>query len=586
MSQTFEMTTGGRITRRVGLCSRLRRLTWRHGALAIIAAVVLYLTLVPLAMILYGTLTDGPPGTDANFTLQNYVRAYGSSDIFRAAFNSVSFAVLSGIISFVIGCYLAWVTERTNTPFKGVIYISVLVPFLVPGILTTISWVFLLSPNIGLINKVAESLFGLEKPPFNIYSFTGMVWTFGIDHITLPFLLMAAAFRAMDPTMEEAASISSMGPWRQFYQINLKIMFPSILATCLLLFVRGIETFEAPAVIGIPAGIPVFATEIFLALRRAPTDYNLAGTYSTAYLLITVIGVLLYLRVTRVAEKFATITGKAYRPRVIDLGTWRYGVLCLTMLVLFIGVFLPLAIVLWTSFMPFYAQPSWHMLSMATFANYAAVFELDEFYRAFWNNLVTGVSAATIAVLLSIAIAWIVIRTDIPGRKMLDIVAFTPIALPGVVLSLALLWLYLTVPLPIYGTLWILIIAFVTKFIPISLRVVHASMLQVHKELEEAAELSSSSWLRNLFCIVVPLILPGLLVGWLYILTLTFKVLSIPILLSHVGTEVLPVLIFSLYQSGGITELCAMGVILTIFIAVVAGLTRLISARFAIKAGE
>ena len=191
MSQTFETTTGRRITRRAGLRSRLRRLTWRHGALGLIALIVLYLTLVPLAMILYGTLTDGPPGTDANFTLQNYVRAYGSSDIFRAAFNSVSFAVLSGIISLVIGCYLAWVTERTNTPFKGVIYISVLVPFLVPGILTTISWVFLLSPNIGLINKVAQSLFGLESPPFNIYSFAGMVWTFGIDHITLPFLLMA-----------------------------------------------------------------------------------------------------------------------------------------------------------------------------------------------------------------------------------------------------------------------------------------------------------------------------------------------------------------------------------------------------------
>ena len=569
-----------------GVGQWLRRLTLRHLALLLIATVVVYLTLVPLAMILYGTLTDGPPGTDAQWTLQNYVRAYGSPHIYRAAFNSVAFAVMAGIISFVIGCYLAWVTERTNTPFKGLIYVSVLIPFLVPGILTTISWVFLLSPNIGLINKVAQALFGLEAPPFNIYTFAGMVWTFGIDHVTLPFLLMAAAFRAMDPTLEEAASLARLGALRRFYHINLKIMFPSILATCLLLFVRGIETFEAPAVIGMPAGIPVFATEIFLALRRAPTDYNLAGTYSTAYLLVTVVGVLLYLRVTRVAEKFATITGKAYRPRLIDLGAWRFGVCCITLLILFIGVFLPLGIVLWASFIPFYAQPSWHMLDMLTFANYTAVFELDEFYEAFWNNLITGAASATIAVMLSVGVAWIVIRTNIKGRKLLDIVAFTPIALPGVVLSLALLWLYLAMPIPIYGTLWILIIAFVTKFIPISLRIVHANMLHVHKELEEAAEISSASWGRNLFYIVLPLIIPGLLVGWLYIFTLAFKVLSIPILLSHIGTQVLPVLIFNLYQSGGITVLCALGVVLTVFITVVAGITKLISNRFAVKAGE
>jgi iron(III) transport system permease protein len=214
------------------------------------------------------------------------------------------------------------------------------------------------------------------------------------------------------------------------------------------------------------------------------------------------------------------------------------------------------------------------------------LFELDEFSEALINNIITGGAAATIAVLLSVGIAWIVIRTDIPGRKLLDIVAFSPIAFPGVVLSLALIWMYLILPVPVYGTLWILVIAFVTKFIPISLRVVHASMLQLHRELEEAAEMASTSWMRNFTCILLPLILPGLIVGWLYVLTLTFKVLSIPILLSHVGTGVLPVLIFSLFESGEFTQLCAMGIVLTVTIAAIAGLTRLLSRRFAIKTGE
>ena len=561
----------------------LRSVTWKHAPLIMLACVVIYLTLVPLIMILYGTLTDGPPGTNASFTLKNYAAAYGSVGLFRSALNSIAFAVVSGLISFFIGCFLAWVTERTNAPFKPIIYLLVLVPFVLPGILTTIAWIFLLSPTVGLVNQTLKSIFGVTEAPLNIYSFMGMAWAFGVDHITLPFLLMASAFRSMDPTLEEAASISGMGPLRSFYHVNLKIMFPSIVATLLLLFIRGLETFEAPAVIGIPAGIKVFATEIFLALRKAPTDYNLAGTFATAYLAVTVLGVMLYLHVTRGTERFAMITGKGYRPRTVDLGPWRYGVTIAALIILIIAVVLPLGIVVWTSLMPFYAPPSLKMASLATLDNYRRIFELDEFYRALSNTVITGSAAATIAVLLSIGIAWSVIRTNIPGRKILDVIAFTPIAMPGVVLSLALVWMYLTLPIPIYGTLWILIIAFVTKFIPISLRVMHVSLLQVHKELEEAAELCSASKLRNAFFVLFPLIMPGLLVGWLYVLTLTFKDLSIPVLLSHVGTDLLSVLIFGLFQSGELPRLCAMGVIMTTAIATFAFIARLISIRFSVK---
>lgn len=563
-----------------------QRVNWKNVTLLLIAGVIIYLTLIPLIMILYGTFTDGPPGTDAAFTLNNYVKAYGSPPLFYSAFNSVVFAAGSGLISFVVGGFLAWVTERTNTPLKPLIYLLAIFPFVVPGILITVSWVFLLSPSIGLINQFLTGTFGFSEPVFDIYTFSGMIWAFGIDHITLPFLLLAAAFRSMDPTMEEAALVSGMGTFRCLYHVNMKIMFPSILATWLLLFIRGIETFEAPAVIGIPAGIKVFATDIFLALRDTPTDYNLAGTYATAYLAVTVIGVLFYLHVTRIAERFATITGKGYRPHTIDLRGWRFLTLALAMILLFIAVVMPIGVIVWTSLLPYYAGPSMKMLSLLTLDNYRWVLDLDEFYRALNNNLITGMTAATLAVLLSVGVAWIVVRTDIYGRKMLDVLAFTPIALPGVVMSLALVWMYLTLPIPIYGTLWILVIAYVTKFIPISLRIVHASILQVHKELEEAAELSSASWIRNTFFILLPLIMPGLLVGWLYVLTLTFKVLSIPVLLSHVGTEVLPVFIYGLYEAGEYAELSAAGVLMIIGICLIAAITKLISARFSIKTGD
>ena len=571
---------GAQIIRLIAL---LGQLNGRHVALILLAMVVIFLTLIPLLMILYGTVTNGPPGTAASFTFNNYITAYGRIDLLRSAFNSVAFAICSGLISLIIGGYLAWVTERTNAPFKPIIYLLVLVPFALPGVLTTIAWVFLLSPNAGVLNQLFKSLFGLAQSPFNIYSFSGMVWAFGVDHITLPFLLMAAAFRSLDPTLEEAATVSGMSALRTFYQIDLKMMLPSIVATMLLLFIRGLETFEAPAIIGIPAGIKVFATEIFLSLRQPPTNYNLAATFAIAYLVVTIVGVLLYLRVTRSAEKFAVITGKAYRPRMVDLGFWRFCVTALALCILTIAVLLPLAIVIWASLVPFYTAPSIKMLSLMTLDNYRAVFDLDEFTEALTNTLLTGVAAATIAVILALGVAWIVIRTNLPGRKLLDILSFTPIALPGVVLSLALLWMYLTLPIPIYGTLTILIIAFVTKFIPISLRVMHASLLRVHKELEEAAELCCTSSLRNAVFILFPLILPGVLVAWLYVLTLTFKDLSIPILLSHVGTTLLPVLIYGLFQSGELPRLCAMGVILTLLIAGVATAARYVAGRFAIK---
>lgn len=546
--------------------------------------VVVYLAFVPLLMILYGTLRDGPPGTVAAFTLRNYIRAYGRVEIFGLITNTVVFALGAALISFLLGTFLAWVTERTNTPFKGIIYALVIFPFVVPGVLTTVSWVLLLSPKIGLVNWLFVSLLGFSEPPFNVYSMWGMIWAFGADNITLPFFLMAASFRSMDPSLEEAASVSGMGRFSTFWHVNIKLMIPSILAIWLLLFVRGIETFEAPAVIGIPAEIKVFATQIFLALSiTSPPEYNLAATYATFYLLIAVLGVLLYLRTTSAAEKYTTISGKGYRPRTQDLGRWRYLALAISLMTLLITVMLPMLMVAWVSVLPYYAQPSRHLVSQLTLENYTLVFDSDIFYRALVNNALTGVSSATIAVLLSAGISWVVVRTNLWGKKLLDIVAFTPIAIPGVVMGLALIWMYLTLPIPVYGTLWILVIGYVTKFMPIALRACHASMLQVHPELEEASEISGSSWGRTFLRVVLPLILPGLWVGWFYVLTLTFKVLSLPVLLSHVGTEVFPRVIFDLYSSGRFGPLCALGTILIGILTVIAGVCRFVSGQFGVQ---
>ena len=283
----------------------------RNIILAVLLGIVVYLTLIPLVMILYGTFRDGPPGTAASFTLANYVRAYGDLTILKLAWNTMVFAIGAAIVAFVFGGFLAWVTERTDTPLKGVIYGLALFPFVIPGILTTIAWVLLLSPRIGWVNRFFIDQLGLSSAPFDLYSLAGMIWVFGIDNITLPFFLMAAAFRSMDPALEEAGRASGMSGFSTFWHVNLKLTLPTAFAVLLLLVVRGIETFEVPAVIGLPAEIKVYASEIFLALRLyQPPDYNLAGAYSTFYLVVASAGVALYLKATSASESYATITGK------------------------------------------------------------------------------------------------------------------------------------------------------------------------------------------------------------------------------------------------------------------------------------
>lgn len=559
------------------------RLDWRLLVLFGVSLVVIYLTLIPVLMVIYGSFQDGPPGTQSAFTLKNYVKAFNSPTLYRSVVNSLIFALGGGTVAFFIGCSLAWITERTNTPLKGLIYAAVFTEIMIPGILESISLVLLYSPKIGLVNVYLMRLFGLETAPFNIYSMGGMIWAFGTGSFTTPFLLMAAAFRSMDPALEEAAIISGTGLLRTIYQVTLRLILPAMLATWLLLFIRGIETFEEPAILGLPAGIAVLATEVYLTAREVPTDYNLAATFAMVYLVIALTGLTIYFRATRYSEKFAVITGKGFRPFVMDLGPWRYVTFALVLLVLTVVLFLPILVILYASFLPWYAPPSARMLSIMSLDNYRWLMSYDVILRAFKNNLIVGIGSATLAVFFTSVIAWIVVRTNIPGRKFLDALAFSPIAFPGIVFGLSLMWLYLTIPIPVYGTLWILLIAYVSKYMPICMRACSASLTQVHKELEDASQVSGASWWYTFSRVLVPLILPGLFVGWVYVLTLSFKVLSLPVLLGHAGTEVIPVLIFDLYEGGQYTRLNALGVVVVVLVTTISLITRRISRRFGLE---
>lgn len=542
---------------------RLRRLaSWQTVGVGLLLALLAWLILVPVFMIIWGSFRDVPPGTAGHFTLAKYVQAYTEPMLYRVLGNSLTFAVGATLVALCLGTFLAWVAERTNAPLRWMIYGLVLFPVVVPGILSATIWMLILNPRIGLVNLASKAWFGLEGPLINGFSMPAMMWVQGVESMGLAFLMMAAALKAMDPSLEESAAASGGSLPYVLRTVTFPLLKPSLLAATILVFMRAFEAFEVPSVFGISADIPVFSTLVWLTTSRFPRDLNLAAAFSTLYMALSLVGLFLYYRALRQEGRFATITGKGFRPVRLDLGRWRIPVAAGTVLILFVTVLLPLLVILWTSLSRHYTIPSRQALAVLTTVNYDWVFSTRVISSSLSNNLIVGISSSLLAVLLAAVLSWVITRTKLPGRQWLDAIAFVPIALPGMVMAVALLWLYLSVPVPIYGTLWILIIAFFAKYTCYAMRSTHASFARVHRDLEDASYASGASWGRTFAQVIVPLIVPGLIAGFIYVLSLSFKVLSLPLLLSGPDTKMLPVAVWDLLDNGYFPRLAALGMVM------------------------
>ena len=544
---------------------------------------VLYLAGVPLVMLLYGSIRSAPIGEPgATYTIQNYVKAYFDKEFYLLLLNSIYYALGTCTLTFLIGTFLAWVSERTNTPLKKLFVVMSLIPFIIPGILSTISWILLLSPKIGLINLAVKDILRLESAPFNVYSMWGMIWAESIHLYPLVFLLMSAAFRNMDTSLEEASLSAGSGTFTTFWRITLPLMRPAMFSVLLINFVRGIEAFEVPALIGVPAKISVFTTKIFLAIHQFPSDFGLAGAYAVTLLAISTVGVLIYGKITRKEERFATVTGKGYRPRVIDLGGWKYVTLGISFLIFFLAVILPVFVLLWSSFIPYYGVPSRELMEKMTLANYQYILNYPLALTAFKNSFYLSVGTATLVMLLTSVISWITVKTKLPGRALLDTMTFIPIAMPGIVLGVSLIWVYLTLPIPIYGTIWVLLLAYITKFMPFGIRAASASMIQINKELEEASLTAGGTWFQTFRKVILPLLMPGFTAGWIYISIIALRELSTSILLYSYNSTVLSIMAFDLWEGGQYTYVCALGVLMVLLLVTMAFTARKLGAKIGI----
>ena len=561
-----------------------RRFDFKWVIIGVSIVIVTYFALIPLFFLLWQSFfTPHTAAKAAEFTLGNYLTAYSSTETARLFFNSVQFATGTAIFAFLLGTLLAWMNERTNTPFKTLFYALSIIPLIIPGILFVVAWILLGSPKIGILNLTLQYIFNTDYVFFNVYSIGGMIWVEGLHYSPLAFLIMTAAFRSMDPALEESAMMSGAGVFQIVYRITLKLTWPAIFATMLILFVRAIEAFEVPALLGLPVGIQVFTSAIYQAIHHYPSQVGLASAYGVTLLLITTVGIYFQSRLSSQGSKYSTMTGKGYRPRPMDLGKWRYLTAAIFIVYFLFIVVLPFLVLLWSSLQKFYSVPSMAAVKNMTFDAYKFIWDYPTVGRSVWNSLILSFGSATLIMLVTAVITWIVVKTKIRGRWILDNLASLPLVFPGLVLGLAVMIFYLNVDVGVYGTIWILFIAYITRFMPYGLRYNTTSMLQIHKELEESAAMSGASWGTTFRKVILPLLKPGLIAGWIYIVIVSIRELASSILLYSPGTEVVSIVIWELWENGQYVELSALGVMFIIALFVLVMIAQMVGKKFGVK---
>jgi iron(III) transport system permease protein len=535
----------------------------------VIFLAVFFLVLTPVLFLVLGSFSTASLPTDfslATMGVLNYVEVYGDPGTYALLINTVIYVAGSVALAISVATLLAWLVERTNVPLKAVIYAGVPMEMAMPGMLQAMAWVLLFSPRIGFVNVVLMKTFGLSEAPVNIYSLGGMIFIEGTSLVSTAFLMLVPLFRSMDPALEEAAAVSGASPGSTARKVTLRLLAPALVAVTIYQAISALERFEIPGILGLPGGIYVFSTKIYSLVHSTtfPPPYGQANALSMVYVAIALVGMYFYYRVIRRSERFTVVTGKGYRPRLIDLGPWRYPALALVFAYLCVAIALPFFTLLYMSFQPYLQTPSWEAVQMMTWKNYQMLSRSDGAGIALKNTVIVVFVSATATVLFSFAISMVVIRSKFWGRRLLDQLAFVPHPLPGMVLALAWVWVFLKLDfLPIYGTIWSICIAFVVSFMAYGTRAMNAAILQIHRELEEAAYTSGARPWRAMVRVFFPLMTPAFAGVWIWVALLAARVAGTPLMLAEGRNNmVLSILIWQMWDSGAIGGVAAIGTLL------------------------
>ena len=545
-------------------------------------AAVGWLVIIPLFLVIFCSLQRDPLFGVSALTIQHYVEIYIDPATYQLILNTLAFGAGAILTGFAFAIPLAWLVERTNAPGRHLMYALILVPMALPPMIAALGWERLLDPRIGVINLVLRGLLGLEgEGPLNVFTLYGMSFVMGLSMVPTVFLMLVPVLRNMDPAYEEASMIAGASRLMTLCRVTFPLTYPAFFAALIWFFIISVEAFEIPGVIGMQAGILVFSTKIFYAIHP-PTgelpEYGTASALAMGVLVLSGVLVYLYLKVLGAGDKYTTVTGRGYRPAVIDLGPARYIGSLFFFLYLSLAVVFPLVVLGWGSLLTFYQPPSWELVPQLSLKHYYNALTSYGAITAFKNTGMLVVTAATGTALLSVIAGWIIVRFGGRLGRVLNLLTFAPIAIPSVIIGMALILVYLSIPVGVYGTIWVIVIAHVTRFISYGSRAVISAQVQVHKELEEASYTCGGSMLVTLRKVVVPIVLPALVSLWLWVALHSLRELSSAVLLATPGNRVVSTMIWFAWQEGQVGEAYALSIILIAVSLVVAfGARRLLT---------
>jgi iron(III) transport system permease protein len=543
-----------------------RQTTW---IAAILIVILLALVLPPLVFLLQGSITVAGGRTEAaRWGLDNFQTVLAGRHFVETVLYSLGFAAGSALLALALGWITAWIVERTNAPLKGLAYLTAIISLGTPYILYVSAWLLVFG-KAGPVNQLYRTLTGTSDLLIDIYSLPGMIVVEGFLWSPLAFLLVGATLRNANPELEEAARVSGAGVIATIRRVTMRLSLPAIMALAMLVFIRAIEAFEVPALVGLPGRISVLTTDIYTnMMTKAPPDLGGSSALSVLMLLLVLALLYVYARLSRHAERFATITGKGFRPRPFDLGRLRTLAAAILVVNFVLLLLVPMLMLGWISLLPFFAPVSANSLKLVSLNNYRTVLASDHFDLMI-NTMLVATVTATAAVAITFLSAWLAVRRA-PGGWIIERLTTIPLVFPGLVLGVAVMQVFLHLPIPLYGTIGILIWAFVIAYLPYGMRYSSSGMLQIHRELEEAAAICGASPLTRLRRIVAPLLAPALMAGWLFIFLMAARVLSLAILLAGPSSQTMAVAMFDLWGNGQGTELAALGLMWSMLMAMIA----------------
>ena len=582
------VTSHADIETRVDIPARRARIDIWPGAFfaAVIAASVVILAL--LAIVIALSFRTGSLGAaDAAWSLANYPVIFLDGFTYRVLANTIGFAVTSLFVALLFGVPIAWLVERSDLPGKPLLFTLMAIGLLLPGFGSAMGWLFLMHPRIGLVNVWLLQHFGIASV-FNIASVAGMGWVQGLSLAPLAFIMTAAVFRASDPALEEAAQMAGARFATRLWRVTLPLAWPGVLAAGIYIFTIGFAAFDVPAIIGWSNRVFTFST--YLVLQLSPTDamprYGNAATLSVLLLGFAGFFSWWYARMQKGAHRYQVVRGKAYRPQLVALGWLKAPMWCLIGLYLMLSALLPLLVVVWASLLPYFQLPSAAAFASASLARYWTL-PWDLIGDGIANTLILMVLTPTFTLALALCFSWVVLRSRLPGRGWFDFIAFLPHAMPNIVFGIGVLLIALFVIqrfAPAYGTLWLLLVAFIVGRISYATRMTNTGLIQIHRELEESGEVGGATTGGVIAKIVMPLLAPTLLNAWLWIALLTFRELTLAVLLTTRDNMTLSVVIWSLWLGGGLGDAAAVALVMLCGMIPIIGLYWLVARKTGLQA--